>query len=56
MVDWDYVRRNHFPGAAQHRSYLNTAVSGLMSSVALSAFAKANEQWVSCCIPCELHF
>jgi post-segregation antitoxin (ccd killing protein) len=46
VVDWAAVRRLQFPGADQHASYLNTAVSGLMSTAASKALAQATEQWL----------
>ena len=33
MADWAALRADHFPGAAKHAAYLNSAVSGLMSAV-----------------------
>ena len=47
MPDWAAVRETQFPGIAKHVSYLNTAVSGLMSRAAVAAVAEENEKWAA---------
>lgn len=46
MTDWAAVRGRQFPGAAKHTSYLNTAVSGLMSAAAAEASSAATQEWI----------
>eukprot|EP01051_Picozoa_sp_SAG22_P026361 SAG22_NODE_8278_length_668_cov_0.850615_1_plen_167_part_01 len=43
---WAELRANHFPGAARHTAYLNSAVSGLMSTDVARASAQCTEAWV----------
>ena len=43
---WAELRANHFPGAARHAAYLNSAVSGLMSTDVARASAQCTEAWV----------
>ena len=45
MVDWADLRCKQFPGASEHASYLNSAVSGLMSRSAAAAIAAAAQEW-----------